>query len=363
MISIDHVSKSYLHNTLHAVQDVSLSVAEGEIYGIVGYSGAGKSTLVRCLNFLERPDSGTITVSGVGTFSAEEGKLFFSGEKDGQKRRATEKDLRVLRSDIGMIFQHFNLLDRSTVFDNVAYPLKYRGYKKEGITARVRELLKLVSLEDKENSYPSELSGGQKQRVAIARALANRPKILLSDEATSALDPDATKSILNLLRDLNQKLGLTIVLITHEMEVVKSLCERMAVMEGGRVVEEGDVYEVFAHPRQEITKKFVYSSSHIGNVGEIFEANKALVTPGKDGILVKCTYDRDCVGEALISEVSRKFGVNISILLADLEVLKSIPLGSMIEIISGDREHVEAAIDYLRQNKVTVEVIMDGRMD
>ena len=241
MIEISEVTKIFKNKEgdLHAVNQVSLSIGDGQIYGIVGYSGAGKSTLVRCINFLEKPDSGSISISGFGTIRHQNGKGYYRPEGEGAGETAlTEKHLKALRRDIGMIFQHFNLLDRNTVFENVAYPLRHTGLKKQQIKDRVLELLDLVDLRDKVNAYPCELSGGQKQRVAIARALANNPKILLSDEATSALDPDATESILKLLKDLNRKLNLTIVLITHEMAVVKAICDRVAVMEKGRVAEE-----------------------------------------------------------------------------------------------------------------------------
>ena len=244
MIELSHISKTYVapDKKVIAPEDVNIRVEAGQVYGIVGSSGAGKTTLVRCINFLERPDAGSIRIDGFGTLEVRGGNAFYTPESGGQSVRLTEKHLKALRRDLGMIFQHFNLLDRDTVFDNIAYPLKYTGRSKEEIRSRVLELLELVDLSDKVNAYPSELSGGQKQRVAIARALANNPKILLSDEATSALDPDATESILKLLKDLNRKLNLTIVLITHEMAVVKSICDRVAVMENGHVVEEGDVY-------------------------------------------------------------------------------------------------------------------------
>ena len=361
MIQLEHISKTYKgKNEVHAVQDVSLHIREGEIFGIVGYSGAGKSTLVRCINFLEIPDAGSIAIRGFGSIRSEKGKLFFS---DGTaERRASEKDLQRLRTNVGMIFQHFNLLDRSTVFDNVAYPLRYSGRSKAEIEAKVVELLQLVDLSEKVDAYPSELSGGQKQRVAIARALASDPQILLSDEATSALDPDATKAILKLLKSLNQKLGLTVVLITHEMAVVKSICDRMAVMESGRIVEQGNVYDVFANPQQEVTRKFVNSTSNLSNAGRLFENKSALLDPGSNGVLVKCIYDKEHVGEALISEASRRFNVSVNILLADVELLQGYPLGGMIEVISGRREDIDAAIEFLRSYKVKVEVLADGRL-
>ena len=335
MIELSHISKTYVapDKNVIALEDVNIRVEAGQVYGIVGYSGAGKSTLVRCINFLERPDAGSIRIDGFGTIEVREGNAFYAPESGGQAVRLTENHLKTLRRDLGMIFQHFNLLDRNTVFDNIAYPLKYTGRSKEEIRARVLELLELVDLRDKVNAYPSELSGGQKQRVAIARALANNPKILLSDEATSALDPDATESILKLLKDLNRKLNLTIVLITHEMAVVKSICDRVAVMENGHVVEEGDVYEVFSNPQQPITKKFVNTSSGMGQINRLIRENSSVLDP--NATLVQCTFSKESVGEALVSDVSRRFGVNVN-------------------------EKRRAVIEYLRAHDVRVEVIARG---
>lgn len=363
MIWIHEITKVFQgkETDVHAVNGVSLSIAKGEIYGIVGYSGAGKSTLVRCINFLEKPERGSIRVEGFGQIEARDGRLYYSGEGQEASVPVTEKHLKQLRQGIGMIFQHFNLMDRSTVFENVAYALKYSGMKKPGIRERVLELLDLVDLRDKVNAYPSELSGGQKQRVAIARALANHPQILLSDEATSALDPEATESILKLLKDLNQRLGLTIVLITHEMAVVKAICDRMAVMEKGRVVEEGSVYDVFSDPQQTITRHFVESASGLGNVHKLIESGSPLIG-SSNGVLVKCIYGRESVGDALISEVSRRFGVNMNIVLANVELLQDSPLGGLIMTIGGRPEDVEAAIRYMRECKVKVEVIDNGRV-
>ena len=222
------------------------------------------------------------------------------------------------------------------------------------------ELLDLVDLRDKADVYPSQLSGGQKQRVAIARALANKPQVLLSDEATSALDPDATEAILNLLRDLNRKLGLTIVLITHEMAVIKSICQRVAVMENGRVVEEGDVYDIFAHPRAAITRKFVSSASALSKVDKLMEEGSTLVRPTANQKLVRLTFHKDCVGEHVISTVSRDFGVDINIVLANVEVIEDNPLGGMIALLGGEEKQVAAALNYLNENHVYTEVIADG---
>ena len=345
MINIEHLDKTYhLKNAdVHAVDDVSLHIESGQIYGVIGYSGAGKSTLVRCLNFLEIPDSGTIEIEGFGKVKAKQGGLDIS-----------QKKLRELRRSIGMIFQHFNLLDRSTVFDNVAYPLKYTGLSKKEIETRVDELLDLVDLADKKYVYPSQLSGGQKQRVAIARALSNNPKVLLSDEATSALDPDATESILKLLKDLNKRLGITIILITHEMSVIKSIANRVAVMENGKVVEEGDVYDIFANPKEEITKKFINSSSSLSNITKLIE-NKTIIP--RDSKLVKLTFTRDSVGSATISKISREYNVDVNIMLANVDVVNADALGGIIASIEGNKEDIQDAINYLHASNVKVEVI------
>ena len=342
MINIEHLDKTYhLKNAdVHAVDDVSLHIESGQIYGVIGYSGAGKSTLVRCLNFLEIPDSGSIEIEGFGKVSAN--------------LDISQKKLRELRRSIGMIFQHFNLLDRSTVFDNVAYPLKYTGLSKKEIETRVDELLDLVDLVDKKYVYPSQLSGGQKQRVAIARALSNNPKVLLSDEATSALDPDATESILKLLKDLNKRLGITIILITHEMSVIKSIANRVAVMENGKVVEEGDVYDIFANPKEEITKKFINSSSALSNITKLIE-NKTIIP--RDCKLVKLTFTRDSVGSATISKISREYNVDVNIMLANVDVVNADALGGIIASIEGTKENVQRAIDFLHESNVKVEVI------
>lgn len=345
MINIEHLDKTYhLKNAdVHAVDDVSLQIESGQIYGVIGYSGAGKSTLVRCLNFLEIPDSGSIEIEGFGKVNAKQGNLDIS-----------QKKLRELRRSIGMIFQHFNLLDRSTVFDNVAYPLKYTGLSKKEIETRVDKLLDLVDLADKKYVYPSQLSGGQKQRVAIARALSNNPKVLLSDEATSALDPDATESILKLLKDLNKRLGITIILITHEMSVIKSIANRVAVMENGKVVEEGDVYDIFANPKEEITKKFINSSSSLSNITKLIE-NKTIIPT--DSKLVKLTFTRDSVGSATISKISREYNVDVNIMLANVDVVNADALGGIIASIEGNKDDIQDAINYLHASNVKVEVI------
>lgn len=357
MINIQHMNKTFHLKTgdVEALNDVSLNIEAGQIYGVIGYSGAGKSTLVRCINLLETPDSGSLTVGDSGEIVIQNGKPMVSG------KALKEKQLGKLRRGIGMIFQHFNLLDRSTVFENIAYPLRYSGMKKEEIDKRVTELLALVDLTDKRDTYPSQLSGGQKQRVAIARALANNPQILLSDEATSALDPDATEAILTLLKQLNEKLGLTIVLITHEMAVIKAICHRVAVMEHGKVVEEGDVYDIFANPQQLITRKFIASSSTLGKAEKMIADGSPMmqVKPGEK--LVRLTFRQDSVGDSVISKISRRFHANLNIVLANVDILQGHPLGAMIAVIGGD--DVDSALEYLRAHQISVEVMRDGTVD
>ena len=310
---------------------------------------------MRCINLLETPDSGELSVDGSQTIAIRDGRLFI--RRGGGEKRVTERQLNQLRRGIGMIFQQFNLLDRSTVFDNVAYPLRYSGMSREQIRERVFELLELVGLTDKVDVYPSQLSGGQKQRVAIARALANRPSILLSDEATSALDPDATESILALLKELNEKLGLTIVLITHEMAVIKAICHRVAVMEDGAVVEEGEVYDIFAEPRERITRRFVNSASPLGKIDRMIAEGSPLLRAGERGRLVKLQFHRDSVGDSLISDVSRRFAVNVNIVLANVEEVQGQAIGALIAVIEGEDQRVDEAIAYLKSHHVSTEVI------
>lgn len=261
MIQLIDVSKTFTidKTPIHAVKDVNLTINQGEIFGVIGYSGAGKSTLVRCINLLERPTKGQVLIDGVDLLQLK------------------EKELRLHRQKIGMIFQQFNLFSSRTVFENVAFPLRYRGISKEKIKEKVLSLLDLVGIGDKHRAYPSQLSGGQKQRVAIARALATDPSILLCDEATSALDPQTTKSILKLLRDVNRKLGITIVIITHEMSVIKEICHRVAVMEEGNVVELNDVISIFTNPQAQITKDFINSTSTLDRIDQLIKEESDIV--------------------------------------------------------------------------------------
>ena len=290
MIEFTHVSKDFGsgEKMVRAVRDVSLTIQDGEIFGIIGFSGAGKSTLVRCINLLERPTNGTVVV-------------------DGKEMTAlSPKELRLARRKIGMIFQHFNLMPSRTVFGNVAYPLQGQGLSKQAIQNKVRKLLKLVDIADKETAYPSQLSGGQKQRVAIARALANDPKVLLCDEATSALDPQTTKAILTLLKDLNQKLNLTIVMITHEMAVVKEICDHVAIMEHGQVVEQGEVFSLFADPKQPITQNFIRTTSNLQKIEELIAEGSPVVQLQPGEVIVRLSYIQKNVSEPLISTLSQR---------------------------------------------------------
>ena len=346
MILLKNLNKTY--NTkageVEALKDVTLNIKKGEIYGIIGFSGAGKSTLVRCINFLEKPTNGEVIVDGkdLGTLS--------------------NKELREERKKIGMIFQHFNLMRSRTVFENIAYPLKGKGYSKEEINKKVNDLLKLVELEDKAKVYPSELSGGQKQRVGIARALANDPKVLLCDEATSALDPQTTKSILRLLKEVNKKFGITIVIITHEMQVVKEICTRAAVMENGRVVEEGNIFKIFSEPKEKITKNFIDSTSLLTNIYDLIKEKSSVVDIKENEKILKLKYLENSTSEPIISIVSREFNVDTSIIFGNIEIIQDLPLGGLIVIIRGEEVQINKVIAYLKENKVEVEVIKDGRI-
>lgn len=343
MIELNNVSKTFgtKDASVHAVKHVNLTIDDGEIFGIIGFSGAGKSTLVRCINLLERPTEGEVIVNGDNL------------------TKLSEKELRQVRKKIGMIFQHFNLMRSRTVAQNVAFPLKGSGLSKEEIQSKVTSLLELVDLKEKANAYPAQLSGGQKQRVAIARALANDPKVLLCDEATSALDPQTTQSILKLLKEVNQRLNLTIVLITHEMAVVKEICDRVAVMENGNVVEEGDILDVFSDPKQEITKNFINTTSAMHKIYELINREHPIVQIKKGETLVKLNYAPNNTGEALISKISRDYEVNTNIIFGNIEVIKSAPLGGLVIILGGKKENITKAINCLRENHVKVEVMKE----
>ena len=341
MIRIDHVSKVFdtAAGNVHAVNDVDITIQDGEIFGIIGFSGAGKSTLVRCINLLERPTTGKIFID------------------EDELTGLSEKQLRDVRKKIGMIFQHFNLMRSRTVYQNIAFPLKGSGLSKSEVDKKILSLLELVDLKEKKDAYPSQLSGGQKQRVAIARALANDPKVLLCDEATSALDPQTTKSILRLLKQVNEKLGITIVLITHEMAVIKEVCDRVAVMENGKVVEEGSILDIFSKPQAQVTKNFIASTSNVSRVYEMVEEGTPLTTLHAGQSLVKLNYDAVNTSKALISEISREFNVDTNIIFGNVEIIKDSPLGDLVVIFDGKPENIEKAIAYIEKHDVKVEVL------
>lgn len=341
MIELRHISKTFTTKNLdiHAVKDVNLEIKAGEIFGVIGFSGAGKSTLIRCINLLERPTKGEILIDG----------------KDMMK--LSDKELRDTRKKIGMIFQHFNLMRSSSVYQNVAFPLKDSGLSKAEIEKKVMELLALVDLSEKRDAYPSELSGGQKQRVAIARALANDPKVLLCDEATSALDPQTTRSILKLLKEVNQRLQITIVLITHEMSVIKEICDRVAVMEAGAVVESGSILDIFAHPKAQVTKDFISSTSALSRVYEMIEQDVPITSLQKGQWMVHLKYGASNTKEAMLSHVSRELHVETSIIFGNVEIIHDTPFGDMVVILKGEEEQIKSAIAYFKQHDVEVEVI------
>lgn len=308
---------------LQAVKNVSFEIQDGDIFGIAGGSGAGKSTLLRTINQLQKTTSGSVVVNG--------------REVNGLKH----KDLHLLRRDIGMIFQHFNLAESKTVYQNIAFSLEDAGWKKNDIEKRVEELLDFVKISDKKDVYPAKLSGGQKQRVAIARALANNTKILLCDEPTSALDAETTNSVLKLLREVNQKLGVTIVIITHELDVIKSICNKVAVMNNGQVVELGDVYDVFTNPTQEFTKELL---SH----GQNFKLPEEVVENVK-GDIYKLTYKGEGATESILSEVTAANNVKFNILHGKIEYISSKPLGILFVNFEGSDENLKKVLDEIQK--------------
>ena len=341
MIELVNVEKTYYSKAgdIHALHKTNISIKAGEIFGIIGLSGAGKSTLVRCINMLERPTAGQVFVDGAELTSMS----------DAQLRKA--------RQSIGMIFQHFNLLTSRTVYQNIAFPLEIQGMSKSEIDKRVRPLLELVQLEERADYYPSQLSGGQKQRVGIARALASNPKVLLCDEATSALDPQTTKSMLELLKDINKKLNLTIVLITHQMEVVKAICDRVAVIENGDIIEEGPMVDVFTNPQHPTTKEFTKSVIN-AEIPDMIK-NMKLTDTYKEGskLIVRISFIGDSASEPIVSGMVKRFAVDVSILYGNIDQLKDVPFGTLIIEVSGDKSGIKNALEYLHSQNLKTEVI------
>ncbi|MGE7769176.1 methionine ABC transporter ATP-binding protein [Viridibacillus arvi] len=336
MLEIQNLTKVYKtkKGTVTGVDNVSLTIDKGEVFGIVGYSGAGKSSLLRCINLLERPTSGSIIVNG----------------QDLTKLKGEQ--LRKARLKIGMIFQHFYLISQKTVGENIEFALKAAATPPKQIKARVKELLEMVGLSEKIDVYPAQLSGGQKQRVGIARALANNPSVLLCDEATSALDPKTTVSILRLLKKINRELNITIILITHEMDVVKEICDRMVIMQDGRVIEEGEVYDVFANPVEPLTQEFI--SSVVS-----FELPPTILK-GVTGEIVKVLFKGDVAGEGVISDMIQNFEVRGNFLHGTIEYIQEKPLGIFLMELQGQPDNVRRAISYMEGRGAFVEVINDA---
>ena len=330
MIKLEHISKTFgdTGDGVHAVKDVSLEIGDGEIFGIIGFSGAGKSTLVRCINLLERPTSGTVTV-------------------DGQELTAlSEKELRQARKKISMIFQGFNLLMQRTCLKNVCFPMELSGVPKAQAEKKALELLDLVGLKEKASAYPAQLSGGQKQRVALARARATDPKVLLSDEATTALDPTTTNSILALLKELNQKLGVTVVIFTHQMSVIEAICTRVAMLDGGEVAEEGRVEDIFAHPATDAARRLVYPG---GVSAKQYPAGTRAV---------RVSFNGGTVYDPLIASLAIDCGVKVTILGADTRTIDGKAFGTMLLLLPDDSNEAAKALSYIRsQPNITAEEV------
>jgi D-methionine transport system ATP-binding protein len=334
MIKIENLSKQFINgkNSFLAVKDVSININQGEIFGIIGLSGAGKSTLLRCINRLEEPTKGKIIIEGIDLTNA------------------SKNDLRKERKEIGMIFQHFNLLLQKTVYENIAFPLRLENMDKTEIDNRVNQLLEYVDLVDKKDAFPSQLSGGQKQRVAIARAIANNPKILLSDEGTSALDPKTTKSILKLLNKIRKELGITIVLITHQMEVVKDICDRVAIMENGEVIEENTVENVFREPKTKTAQTFINSMQT--NVEE------EIINPDEfKGTIIRLSFLEKSAKQPIVAKMIRNFDIDVNILSGNINKLHMSSVGHLILELTGESSEISKAISFLKNENVHVEVI------
>ena len=341
MIKLNNITKIFTlpDKKLTAFDNVSLYVPKGQICGVIGASGAGKSTLIRCVNLLERPTHGAVIIDDVDLTQLSDAELVKT------------------RRQIGMIFQHFNLLTSRTVFENVALPLELENKSKAEIQEKTTALLALVGLSDKHNVYPANLSGGQKQRVAIARALASDPKVLLCDEATSALDPATTQSILKLLKEINRTLGITILLITHEMEVVKRICDQVAVIDKGRLIEQGTVSEIFSNPKTELAQEFISSTFHITLPEEYLENLSDTPKHAKSYPIIKFEFTGRSVDAPLLSQASKKFGVELSILTSQIDYAGGVKFGFTIAEVEGDEDAITQTKVYLMENNVRVEVL------
>ncbi len=344
MIELRGITQTYQgsQGPVEALKGIDLTIQPGEVFGIIGKSGAGKSSLVRVINLLNRPSTGQVIVGGQDL------------------TQLNDAQLREARREIGMVFQHFNLLSSRTVFDNAALPLELAGMDKAAIRERVNPLLELVGLSALADRYPAQISGGQKQRVGIARALASRPKVLLSDEATSALDPETTRSILDLLRQVNRELGLTVVLITHQMQVIKQVADRVAVIEAGRIVEQGRVLDVFTRPQQAITKSLIDEILPQELPASVLDHVRKLagqLSAGRTGQLLRLSYAGDSAYQPILSQLIRQFGVDMSILHGQVDEIQDETFGSLAVYASGEAESVRGAVAHLRASGVEVEEV------
>lgn len=340
MIEFKNIYKTYTveDKTSYALQDINLKIYRGEIFGMIGESGAGKSTLLRIVNLLENPTHGDIYVDCVDL------------------KALSMRELKEKRRNIGMIFQHFNLLQSRTAFENVALPLELLGYTKNDIHQEVTSLLELIGLKDYALHYPDQLSGGQKQRIAIARALATKPKILLCDEPTSALDPKSTFSVLNLLKEINQKLGVTILLITHEMDVIKQICHRAGVLSNGELVEIGSIVELFVKPKRDITKQLVQKAMHL-ELPDNLKNKLQLEFDSQKLPLVRFTFFGDDSAQPLITTLVKKFNITINIIQANIENIQDAIVGFTICQLSGKHDDIDLALSYVKTSSVTAEVL------
>lgn len=339
MIELKHINKSY-DGHITALDDINLTIQDGEIFGIIGQSGAGKSTLIRCINMLEPPTSGEVLING----------------KDMTK--LSQKELWEERKHIGMIFQHFNLLSSRTVYENVAFPLELAKVPKAEQEKRICSILELVGLTEYRNKYPAQLSGGQKQRVGIARAIVSDPSVLLSDEATSALDPETVKSILQLLKDINKKLGITIIMITHQMEVIKQIADRVAVIENGRIIEESSVVDLFTAPKTETSRKFIGSviSNDIPESLQHMHFTPEKQHPG-DLTALRLSFRGDVADEPIVANLIRKYNLDVSILYGNIDYIHGVPFGKLIVTMDGNETDISAALSHLKNLPIESEVI------
>ncbi|MEC2057830.1 methionine ABC transporter ATP-binding protein [Peribacillus psychrosaccharolyticus] len=342
MITFEGLEKEYRtkDKTFKALNGINLTIEKGEIFGVIGFSGAGKSTLIRCVNFLEKPTGGRVLVDGQDLLTL------------------TPANIRKVKRNIGMVFQHFNLLQSKTVFANIAMPLVLEGAPKKQIKQRVEELLKFVGLSDKAGAYPEQLSGGQKQRVGIARALATQPSILLCDEATSALDPQTTGSILKLLKKINAEYKITILMITHEMSVIRDVCDKVAVIEGGEIIESGTVFDIFSNPQTKTAQNFVHSVLN----DSIPESVRNLVQEhNPNGKLFKINFVGASSGQPLLSKIAKKFDVDINVLFGNITELQGVPFGHLIVELRGQENEIKRAYLHIQQENVSIrEVIADA---